>query len=78
MNFKISVEDDIALLEINGRCYDLSQLSELLIKHDNFKRKAYNLFLTYRIGQPGEYVVEHCLNELERRLYAESKMLNGI
>lgn len=72
MNFKISATDEDATLEINGRRYDMQQLSLLLLKHDAWTQKANNICERHYIGRTGDFTIESCLLELERRLEVEA------
>lgn len=78
MNFKISVKDDIALLEVGDRVYDLDHLNSILDRYINSQRKAYAICEKYHVGRLGDLVIEVCLDELARRLEADTHMFNGI
>lgn len=76
MKFKISVENDIALLEINDRTYDVDVLRLLLDNYTDTTRRAYAICEKYHIGHLGDSPLKVCLNELERRLEADKQKLD--
>lgn len=76
MKFKISFEDDIALLEIDNRAYDLAVLQRLLDYYTDTTRRAYAICEKYHIGHLGDSPLKVCLNELERRLETSKQKLD--
>ncbi len=78
MNFEVSVTDAGTLLTFGCYAIYLDSLKVLLDQHSKQASKAQYICNKYHIGRLGDLVIEECLNELELRLYAESKMLNGI